>query len=178
MRLSFFFTYNVNHGSYTTFFIFYVKRKTHPTNKMWDIFDIPCQNEFEQESGQLVINKLRPDTWKSLHLATYLQTQKKIYFQLSLGDKDTFRFAWKALGTPYHYIRSYLSIAGFITEDRVCGHSMLQWTPYGGKGVFGDGPGSPQEDDEEPDILFLHGNFVSKNNIFFLNLNSINDDYD
>jgi alpha 1,2-mannosyltransferase len=61
---------------------------------------IDCTNEYEQESGQMVIRKNLK--WEALNLATFMQVNNDLYFELIAGDKDTFRFAWRALGQSYH----------------------------------------------------------------------------
>ncbi|KAI3647582.1 hypothetical protein MP228_007803 [Amoeboaphelidium protococcarum] len=98
-------------------------------NPIWKIIRQECHDEFEQESGQLVIDKQR--SWQSLLLATYLQMEHKFYFTILLGDKDTFRLAWKVLNQPYHYIENPPAMAGRVRQGRFCGHSMVQFGPDG-----------------------------------------------
>ncbi|CAF4277527.1 unnamed protein product, partial [Adineta steineri] len=55
-------------------------------NPIWKILDIPCRAEdYEQESGQILINKRL--AWKAVHLALYF-TSDEIFLRVSLGDKD------------------------------------------------------------------------------------------
>ena len=82
------------------------------------------RDEFEQESGQLVIDKSRPQVWKALNLAFYLQRQKDVYFKLLNGDKDTFNYAWKALNVSFHMVEPHVALAG-VGTDRICGHTVL-----------------------------------------------------
>lgn len=113
-------------------------------NPIWKILNLTCRAEdYEQESGEILINKKL--SWKALHLAKYLSGNKDI-MKLLLGDKDTFRLAWKALNIPFYFIRKYPAIAGFYhipindnnTSPRFCGHTMIQHNPFG-------------------EILFMHG---------------------
>ena len=85
---------------------------------------VECDNEHEQESGQIVIDKSRHDVWKALNLALYLQVQREFYFQLVFGDKDTFKFAWRALRVPYHMVTPFVGVVG-TGDDRICGHTVL-----------------------------------------------------
>lgn len=105
--------------------------KTHSRNQVYDVLKVPCLDEFEFESGQMVLDKTR--VWPALSLAWYMNNQSAVYYQLLHGDKDTFRFAFKALGLPYHFIREYLATGGFTfqrhKQDLFCGHSMLQHDP-------------------------------------------------
>lgn len=113
--------------------------KTHGENKIFELMQIPCHDEWEQESGQMVINKAK--SWLPLQLAWYMQSQYEIYFQFLNGDKDTFKFAWQALDAPYHMIESFLGMAGTMVADRFCGHTMLQYS-------------------EKDHLLFVHANLL------------------
>lgn len=106
---------------------------------------ISCQDEWEQESGQMVINKQK--SWLPLHLAWYMQKHYEIYFQFLNGDKDTFKYAWQALGAPYHMTETFVGMAGTMVGDRFCGHTMLQYFPT-----------SKADDDDR--LLFVHANLL------------------
>jgi alpha 1,2-mannosyltransferase len=106
-------------------------------NPIWKILNLTCRAEdYEQESGQIVINKKL--SWRALHLAKHLNGDKDV-MKLILGDKDTFRLAWKALNIPFYFIRRYPALAGFYhrpmndntTTPRFCGHTMIQHDPFG-----------------------------------------------
>ena len=97
--------------------------KTKPENPIWKILDIPCDNEHEQESGQIVVDKTRPDTWKALNLALYMQVESRLYFKMLAGDKDTFKFSWRALGVPYHMVTPHVGISSPAYHP-ACGHSV------------------------------------------------------
>jgi alpha-N-acetylglucosamine transferase len=78
--------------------------KTKGDNHIWKILDISCPNEYEQESGQILIRKSHPGVMKALQLAFYIQKEQGIYKELILGDKDTFRLAWRTYKVPYHMV--------------------------------------------------------------------------
>ncbi|KAI9260623.1 mannosyltransferase putative-domain-containing protein [Phascolomyces articulosus] len=88
--------------------------KTHTENKIFEILDIPCKDEWEQESGQMVIDKTK--SWLPLQLTWYMQEHSDLYFQFLNGDKDTFKYAWKALGTPYYMTETFLGMGGLEVE--------------------------------------------------------------
>ncbi|KAI8097722.1 mannosyltransferase putative-domain-containing protein [Halteromyces radiatus] len=90
--------------------------KTHGENSIHDILDVDCKDEWEQESGQMVINKLK--SWYPLQLAWYMNDHHDIYYQFLNGDKDTFRFAWKALKTPFFMNPTFLGMGGTFAGDR------------------------------------------------------------
>lgn len=77
--------------------------KTKADNPIWQLLELECTNEYEQESGQIMIRKT-PQVYKALQLTLYFQRQRGIYSELLLGDKDTFRLAWRILKVPYHMV--------------------------------------------------------------------------
>lgn len=101
----------------------------------------------------MVIDKQK--SWLPLQLAWYMQKHYDIYFQFLNGDKDTFKYAWKALDVPYHMIEALVGMAGNMVNGRFCGHTMLQYAPTT----------DPEQDDNQ--ILFVHSNLLKitdKNN--------------
>lgn len=123
--------------------------KTHPSNPIWDILNIDCVDEHEQESGQLLINKSLPGVLESLSVALYMQTHSSLYFKLVLGDKDTFRLAFRKQKQPFHLVEPYLSPIGFKNSQGVFkGHTMLQYMPW------------DQTTTSQPIPIFLHSNLI------------------
>ncbi|KAJ3300827.1 hypothetical protein HK104_000020 [Borealophlyctis nickersoniae] len=120
--------------------------KTHTQSRIWEIMQVPCTNEWEMESGQMVISRSR--AWNAVNLAWYMNDPASDFFWKMLWyDKDTFRFAWKATKTPYHFIERWTAPAGFGGEqtgmwmfNRWCGHTMAQADPEG-KWLFFHGNG-------------------------------------
>ena len=131
--------------------------KAGKNNAIWKILNIPCTREFEQESGQILIDKTRPDTLKALYLASYMQREGEFYFKLFWGDKETFRLAWRAIGAPYHLVRPHLGIVGTTVQGQFCGHTMLQFSPMWIPALHGPAPDN-FSDPEDPMPLFLHAN--------------------
>lgn len=91
----------------------------------------------------MVINKEK--SWLPLQLAWYLQKHYEIYFQFLNGDKDTFKYAWKALDMPYTMAEAFVGMAGTMAGDRFCGHTMLQYFP---------------KEDDNDQLLFVHANLL------------------
>jgi alpha 1,2-mannosyltransferase len=86
--------------------------RTRPQNPMWAITNTPCRpDEYEMESGQLLVDKKR--FWYHLQLAAWFGHQD-YYQKFLLGDKDCFRFAWHALKTPYGRPARWLTSVGFV----------------------------------------------------------------
>jgi alpha 1,2-mannosyltransferase len=100
---------------------------TSSSNPIWNLVDEMPSLEWEQESGQLLIDKSR--AWRALQLCVLLNSE--FYMRLLNGDKDTFRFAWRATRTPYHMINVWPATLGiglgtFGNQSHLCGHTMLQ----------------------------------------------------
>lgn len=99
-------------------------------NQIWKIVGIPPSNEKEQESGQILINKER--CWAELNLAVYFNVNSHIYYKYLVGDKDTFRFAWRALGKEFYYIKHEVASGGYMdVNGHFIGHTMVQHVPDG-----------------------------------------------
>ena len=80
------------------------------------------------ESGQMVVHKGRH--WRQLCLAAYFNVVRADYFwneRLGFyGDKDTFRVAWMAAGTPYALPPRHVGLVGYTSGGAFNGHAMLQ----------------------------------------------------
>lgn len=98
-------------------------------NPLWRITGRQCEDEWEQESGQMVLDKHR--SWRALLVSFFFQQDHAFYFRFLLGDKDTFRFAWKVTDTPYYMNEYPLAIAGRIRQGHFCGHTMVQHDTVG-----------------------------------------------
>ncbi|KAF2231439.1 glycosyltransferase family 71 protein, partial [Viridothelium virens] len=105
--------------------------RTCPNNPMWAITNTQCRvNEYEQESGQLIVDKRR--YFYHLQLAAWFNNEHADYYnQFLLGDKDMFRFAWHALKTKYGFPSKWLTSVGTMTDGYYCGHSFAQHHPDG-----------------------------------------------
>ncbi|KAL3658715.1 hypothetical protein V7S43_016351 [Phytophthora oleae] len=99
---------------------------------VWQLLDIPFVDMFEQESGQLLIDRRRHAA--PLKLVDFYAKHRPDYFRLmglAWGDKDLFRFAWLKLETSFHMIRTPPSVAGRVYGNSFCGMTMVQHDPQG-----------------------------------------------
>lgn len=110
--------------------------RTRPQNPAWAITNTACRmDEYEQDSGQLLVNKSR--FWYHLQLAVWFKTSQRSYYQEFLqGDKDMFRFAWHALQTAYGKPRKWVATIGTVNDGFYCGHSLAQHHPDGERVAF------------------------------------------
>ena len=103
---------------------------TDRNNPIWEIIGCPADDHKEQESGQLLINKEK--CWPQVNLALYFNFNNHIYYRLLHGDKDTFRFAWLALGKEFYFINHDVASGGYFDESgRFAGNTMVQHLPNG-----------------------------------------------
>lgn len=64
--------------------------KTSASNPIWHIIGVQCRDEWEQEAGQIVIDKRRH--LDAMLLSLYMLTDWQYWFYFSDGDKDVFRY--------------------------------------------------------------------------------------
>ncbi|CAO0790617.1 unnamed protein product [Mucor circinelloides] len=117
--------------------------KTAAENKIFRLLEIECVDTWEQESGQIVVDKARH--WIPLQLSWFMQYFHEVYFRLLNGDKDTFQYAWRALGAPFHRIETFIGMGGLMLNGTFCGHSMLQYAA-----------------DSQQQPLFVHANLMKQ----------------
>jgi alpha 1,2-mannosyltransferase len=106
--------------------------RTRPNNPAWAITNTKCRtDEYEQESGQLIVDKRR--YFYHIQLAAWMNNNAGDYYEkFLLGDKDTFRFAWHALKTQYGFPAKWLTSVGTVSPDGYyCGHTFAQHHPDG-----------------------------------------------
>ncbi|KAG7392033.1 hypothetical protein PHYBOEH_006509 [Phytophthora boehmeriae] len=111
-----------------------------PHSLVWELLDLPFISMFEQESGQLLIDRRRHAA--PLELVKFFAFHRPNHFdkmKLAHGDKDLFRFAWLKLGAPFHMIATPPAVAGKVVNGSFCGMTMAQY-------------------DTQGDVLFLHRN--------------------
>jgi alpha 1,2-mannosyltransferase len=112
----------------------------HGQSLLWELLDQRFVNMFEQESGQLVIDRRRHAAPLELvKFYTFHTPNHFIKFQLVHGDKDLFRLAWLKLKAPFHMIDAPPAVAGKAFNNTFCGMTMVQH-------------------DAEGEVLFLHRN--------------------
>ena len=63
--------------------------KTSASNPIWHIIGVQCRDEWEQEAGQILVDKRRH--LDAMLLSLYMLTDWKWWFYFSDGDKDVFR---------------------------------------------------------------------------------------
>lgn len=114
--------------------------KTDVQNPIWKIVESEDYEEYEQESGQMLINK--EQSWTALNLAMYFNLNREIYYKFLLGDKDTFKFAWKALKKNYTMTPTPVGYCGYP--------SVLNKLFSGGVAMV--------QHDFDGKILFIHAN--------------------
>ena len=104
---------------------------------LWELLGITFVDEFEMESGQLLVDKTKSKD--ALDMLMFLARTYHLWIGplwLAWGDKDLFRFAWRMTNTNFHYIQQPPSTAGFTTNNvNVCGVTLLQHDP-GGDPIF------------------------------------------
>ncbi|RKO86629.1 mannosyltransferase putative-domain-containing protein [Blyttiomyces helicus] len=110
--------------------------KTHSQNPVWRWMGAPCVDEWEQESGMILIDKER--SWKALNLLWYIERDDAIrkWHEFLHGDKDLYRFAFRATETPVYWVPHLVTPGGFVAPDdqgnpRFCGLCMVQHAPSG-----------------------------------------------
>ncbi|RLN10381.1 hypothetical protein BBJ28_00024663 [Nothophytophthora sp. Chile5] len=107
---------------------------------IWELVGTPFVDMFEQESGQLLIDRRR--TRVALQVVQLLALREPRHFttlKLLHGDKDLFRLAWLKTQTPFHMIATPAAAAGMLKAKQFCGMTMVQHDTRG-------------------DVLFLHRN--------------------
>ncbi|RQM10420.1 hypothetical protein DD237_005437 [Peronospora effusa] len=113
----------------------------HSNSFVWEIFHLQPVDMFEQESGQVMID--RTVHQKALNVLMYYGFHPDIFLRLRLiwGDKDLYRFAWLKTNSVFHMIDTPPGSAGLKLADKsiFCGVTMAQH-------------------DLERDVLFLHRN--------------------
>ncbi|KAJ9103730.1 hypothetical protein QFC21_002190 [Naganishia friedmannii] len=131
--------------------------KDHVDNAIWRIIGDQCDlNQWTFESGQIVIDKTKAGNdglnLAALHLAAYMQSENDFWFHMCGGDKDTFRWAFRALDIPFAVSPMWAVPLGhrnwFENGGRFCGHTILQ---YDLDTAFGN---------DEPQPLFVHSNLL------------------
>ncbi|KAE8888339.1 hypothetical protein PF005_g6719 [Phytophthora fragariae] len=110
---------------------------------LWELVDLPYVDMFEQESGQVLINRKRAAL--ALEVLMFFAYHRPSHFErlvLAHGDKDLFRLAWMKTHTPYYMMPFPPAAAGVVRgtfKKQFCGMTMVQF-------------------DVDGNVLFLHRN--------------------
>ncbi|CAI5737440.1 unnamed protein product [Hyaloperonospora brassicae] len=100
------------------------------TSLLWQLTGIKYVDMFEQESGQVLIDRLRSK--RALDKLMFYSThQPRLLEKLNLlwGDKDLFRLAWLNSSQPFHLVKYPPAVGGLdlMKEKGVfCGLAMIQ----------------------------------------------------
>ncbi|KAI9055048.1 hypothetical protein LZ554_000014 [Drepanopeziza brunnea f. sp. 'monogermtubi'] len=99
--------------------------KSHPTSPIWRLVGQPCRNEYEGESGQMVISRSRHQDL--LLVVEYMALHHDEFYGFMGGDRESFRAAALLLGKQWGGPGRMLAAAG----AEGVGHTMLQAGPDG-----------------------------------------------
>ncbi|KAL4106652.1 hypothetical protein PRIC1_004699 [Phytophthora ramorum] len=105
----------------------------HEKSMLWELLDMPYPDMFEQESGQLLVDRRKHAA--PLKLAFFYMFHRPNFFdnlKVAHGDKDLFRFAWLKLEASFHMVQVPPAVAGKVIDDTFCGMTMVQHDVVGG----------------------------------------------
>ncbi|KAL3658742.1 hypothetical protein V7S43_016377 [Phytophthora oleae] len=112
----------------------------HRQSLVWQFLGFSFADMFEQESGQLLIDRRRHTVpMEVLSFYTFHRPNLFDNFKLAHGDKDLFRFAWMHQNASFHMIQWPPAVAGKVIEGNFCGMTMVQH-------------------DAEGEVIFMHRN--------------------
>lgn len=101
------------------------KSRTRRDSRSWQVFGVPYRDEWEQESGQLVVDKSR--CWNALNLCRWYNEHADLYYRFVYGDKDTFRLAWHRTNTPFRMPSQPVSVRQrFLIQHDFSGQPLFQ----------------------------------------------------
>ncbi|GJJ14446.1 hypothetical protein Clacol_008710 [Clathrus columnatus] len=106
--------------------------KTSASNPIWQIIGVQCRDEWEQEAGQIIIDKRKH--LDAMLLSLYMLTDWQYWFYFSDGDKDVFRFAMLALRKRWALPGRYVGGGGLpraTLSGDFCAHTMQQYDHLG-----------------------------------------------
>ncbi|KAL3658745.1 hypothetical protein V7S43_016380 [Phytophthora oleae] len=110
---------------------------------LWELVDLPFVDMFEQESGQILINRRRAAI--AMEVLMFYAYHRPSHFErlvLAHGDKDLFRLAWMKTHTSFYMMPFPPASAGSergTYKKQFCGMTMVQF-------------------DVDGNVLFLHRN--------------------
>ncbi|KZT62802.1 glycosyltransferase family 71 protein [Calocera cornea HHB12733] len=105
--------------------------KTSPVNPIWQIIGVQCRDEWEQEAGQIIIDKRRH--LDAMLLSLYMLLDWKFWYYFSDGDKDVFRFAFLALRKRWALPGRWVGGGALPSNSATgfCAHTMEQYDHTG-----------------------------------------------
>ncbi|KAJ8542708.1 hypothetical protein ON010_g12101 [Phytophthora cinnamomi] len=88
---------------------------------LWQLLDMQYVNMFEQESGQLLIDRRRhAATMELVNFFTFHSPNHFEQLKLVYGDKDLFRYAWIKLNVPFFMVQTAPAVAGKVVNESFC----------------------------------------------------------
>ncbi|KAL3428510.1 glycosyltransferase family 71 protein [Phlyctema vagabunda] len=105
--------------------------KSHASNPLWRLLGQRCRNEYEGESGQILISRTHHQDL--LWLVEYFALNHNDYYGFMGGDRDSFRAAALLLGKRWAGPGRLNAAAGVVMPNNPQGdgHTMLQADPEG-----------------------------------------------
>lgn len=104
----------------------------HPESLLWELLGMPFVDMFEQESGQIVIDRVRHASAVAMvHYYGFHRPKHLDRYKLVHGDKDLFRLAWLKIKQPFHMVQHPPGVAGTLLAGQFCGMTMVQYDPKG-----------------------------------------------
>jgi ADP-heptose:LPS heptosyltransferase len=92
---------------------------------IWRSFGLQMPHEFEFESGQIVLDKLR--CWRALYLSWWINDNSDFFYRHLHGDKETFHLAFRKLKTPYSLIPKPIHpLEGVMCQHDFVGRRIFQ----------------------------------------------------
>ena len=73
-----------------------------PESQVWSMIGVETKQGYSQESGLVYIDK--SVAWRGLYLAAYMNQRQNAYYNMILGDKDTYFLAFESLGMKYKWV--------------------------------------------------------------------------
>lgn len=105
----------------------------HATSLVWELLGLRSVNMFEQESGQLLVDRRRhAEPLALVNFYTFHRPNHLERLQLVWGDKDLFRLAWLKARASFHMVQWPPALAGLLVNGTdFCGLTMVQHDPQG-----------------------------------------------
>ncbi len=127
--------------------------RTPPESRRWPIFGVPYRDEWDLESGQILVDKER--CWAPLNLCNWYNEHSDFFYRVVWGDKDTFRFAWHRLNQSYAMPkRPLVKLRSTFGQHDMNGRRVFQHRCFP-KWSFGDNPHVPGTLYEEVCLQFI-----------------------
>ncbi|EQC37871.1 hypothetical protein SDRG_04892 [Saprolegnia diclina VS20] len=106
----------------------------HNESLLWELLDLPPVDMFEQESGQVLVDRRRHE--RALHMLMFYAIERPpllTRLRLVWGDKDLYRLAWLKTKSSFRMVARPPGALGVHHPQypRFCGLSMVQYDDVG-----------------------------------------------